>query len=117
MNPVEETLDILPDVRHYYAGCIKPELDAIRRFYREGIVILYFQYRPEAGIESYEYPVDFMNMFSANRSHQENVDALMNADSVSFLLAVGDAFIPSCLDKAFDQDTDFKVPPFTSGLS
>jgi hypothetical protein len=117
MNPIEESLDILPDLRNYYAACIRPELEAIRIFYREGKVIFYFHYKPESGMESYEYPVDFMELFSADVSYKENLDRLMNTDSLSFLLAVGDAFILSYLDKAFDEDTDFRIPPFRSELS
>lgn len=117
MNLKEENLDILPDLRNYYATCIKPELEAIRMYYREDIVILYFQYKPDTGIESYEYPIDFIDLFSTKVSYKENVDELMNTNSLSFLLTVGDAFIQPCLDKVFHEDTDFKVPPFTSGLS
>ena len=116
MNLNEENLDILPDLRNYYATCIKPELEAIRMFYRDDIVILYFQYKPDTGIESYEHPIDFIDLFSTKLSFKENVDELMNTEIMSFLVTVGDAFIQPCLDKAFDDDTDFKVPPFRSGL-
>ena len=105
---MSDTYDLLPELSLEFEDALKPELEEILLFEKEGKICLRMVFSQVSGIQMEEQDLSYVNddgcpMFTTKYALESNAMLFLSLDKLSLLMVIGDAFTEEGIDRLLDS--------------
>lgn len=105
---MSDAYDLLPELSLEFGDALKPELEEILLFEKEGKIWLRMVFSQVSGIQMEEQDLSYLieddtPMFTTKYTLESNATLFLSLDKLSLLMVIGDAFTEEGIDRLLDS--------------